>query len=174
MKQLDQLCAVVRRWNATIRLVSPRDCAALESRHVANCMTLIPLIEQLRPRTVIDLGSGAGFPGLVIAIVTGLPVHLVESDLRKAAFLREATRQLGVSAVVHAMRADMLEFTADLVTARALAPLPELWAMSRPLLTAGGTGLFLKGASAPEELRRASHSGLLWSDPAGSVVEMRT
>ena len=173
VKQLDLLCSLVRRWNDTIQLVSPQDCANLETRHVANCLVLTPLVAQLRPASVIDIGSGAGFPGLVVAVTTGVHVHLVEADRRKAEFLREAVRQLQVSASVHAMNSRMLKMTGDVVTARAVAPLPALWDMARHLLNLGGRGLFLKGAAATDELGRSSGSGLLWSERAGTVVEMR-
>lgn len=181
MKHLDALasdrvhalCALIRRWNATVRLVSRNDCALLETRHVANCLALVPLIDQLRPQSILDIGSGGGFPGLIVAIATGRPVHLVESDQRKAEFLREATRSLGLSATVHAMRAEMVTLKVELVTARAVAPLAGLWRLARPLLVPGGIGLFLKGESVRTEMQ-AENPGLLWSEPSAKIVEMGT
>lgn len=176
--KIGALCALIRRWNGTVRLVSRNDCAVLESRHVANCLALVPIIKHLRPRSILDLGSGGGFPGLVVAIATGYPVHLVEADQRKAEFLREATRSLGLTAAVHAMRADMVDMQVEIVTARAVAPLPQLWRMARPLLTPGGTGLFLKGRSVEVEMRatlaETLASGLVWSFPDGTIVELNT
>jgi len=172
VKQLEMLCVLVRRWNDTVRLVSRRDCALLETRHVANCLTLVPLVEQLRPKAILDIGSGGGFPGLVLAIATEIPVHLVEADLRKAEFLREASRRLGLTTTIHAMRAEMVDMKADLVTARAVAPFANLWPVACRLLSEGGTGLFLKGDAVTAELRH-SDPGLAWSWPAGVVVEMR-
>ena len=173
VEQLDRLCALVRRWNNVIRLVSPTDIAVLESRHVANSLTLRPLIEQLNPRTIIDVGSGGGFPGLVVAVVTGLPTHLVEANRRKAEFLREAARHLRVAVTVHAARAETLGIRADLVIARAVAPFPALWNMTRTLLTPQGTALFLKGDAAANEIRNLQAAALLWLLPGGTVVEMR-
>ena len=171
MQRVHALCALIRRWNDTVRLVSRNDCALLETRHVANCLALVPLIEHINPRSIIDIGSGGGFPGLVVAIATGRPIHLVECDRRKAEFLREATRSLGLDATVHAMRAEMVTLKVELVTARAVAPLPDLWSMASPLLKSGGTALFLKGGSAEAEMSGNS-PGLMWSMEGATVVEM--
>ena len=154
-----------------MRLVSRDDCALLETRHVANCLALVPLIQHLRPRSILDIGSGGGFPGLIIAIAIERPIHLVESDKRKAEFLREAARSLGLGATVHAIRVEMVDLQVELVTARAVAPLGDLWRMAKPMLLPGGTGLFLKGNSAEAEMR-TTIPGLLWSLPEGTVVEM--
>ncbi len=109
------------------------------------------------PDRAIDLGSGAGFPGLVLAIATGVPFDLVEADQRKAAFLREAARQTGAPVRVHAVRIEAAAIApAPLVTARALAPLPKLLALAAPLLAPGGTCLFLKGANVQAELTEAA------------------
>jgi 16S rRNA (guanine527-N7)-methyltransferase len=105
----------------------------------------------------IDLGSGGGFPGLVLAIATGIPFDLIESDQRKASFLRTAILQTGAPATVHCCRIeDATEPSAPLVTARALAPLPRLLPLAARLLTDDGTCLFLKGAKAEDELAAAT------------------
>ena len=113
-------------------------------------------------RRWIDLGSGGGFPGLVTAILLSAcddaRVHLVESDKRKAAFLRTAARETGAPAIVHAERIEMvvprLVEPIDAVSARALAPLPKLIGLAQPYLDRGAVGVFPQGESATAELTR--------------------
>ena len=146
---------LLRRWNRTLNLISPADEARIEGRHLVDSLQLAPLIPPAADRA-IDLGSGAGFPGLVLAAVTGVRFALVESDQRKAAFLREAARLLGAPVEVHAQRAEVVRMPpAPLVTARALAPLPRLLALAAPLLAPGGVALFLKGGAVESELTAA-------------------
>ncbi len=109
------------------------------------------------PNRAIDLGSGAGFPGLVLAIATGVPFDLIEADQRKAAFLREAARITGAVVQVHATRIEAAQIIpAPLMTARALAPLPKLLDLAAPLLAPGGVCLFQKGANVQTELTEAA------------------
>ena len=122
----------------------------------------------------IDLGSGGGFPGIVIACaltdVPGARVHLIESNLKKASFLREAVRETGVPAIVHAARIEAVGPTlgaiADYVTARALAPLPDLLEMVAPFLKKGAKALLPKGQDVDIELTKATKS---WNIEAESV-----
>jgi 16S rRNA (guanine527-N7)-methyltransferase len=110
-----------------------------------------------RPGRAIDLGSGAGFPGLILAIATGIHFDLIEADQRKAAFLREAIRLTGAPAHVHAVRVEVANIPpAPLITARALAPLPKLLSLAALLLASGGICLFLKGANVEAELTDAA------------------
>jgi 16S rRNA (guanine527-N7)-methyltransferase len=121
---------------------------------------LVPLIMALRPTRAIDLGSGGGFPGLVLALATGVPFDLVEADKRKAAFLREAARVTAAAVRIHPVRIEDARLpAAPLITARAVAPLPKLLALAAPLLAPGGTCLFLKGATAEDEL---THTATQW------------
>ncbi|MDR3536643.1 MAG: 16S rRNA (guanine(527)-N(7))-methyltransferase RsmG [Acetobacteraceae bacterium] len=144
------------RWNRSVNLVSRADEPVLWERHILDSLQLVPLIPPDATRA-IDLGSGAGFPGLVLAIETGLPFDLIESDQRKAAFLREAARITGASVQVHASRIESCHvMPAPLITARALAPLPKLLALAEPHLAPGGCCLFLKGANANIELTAAT------------------
>jgi 16S rRNA (guanine527-N7)-methyltransferase len=153
---LAQFAALLLRWNRTVNLIARGDEPDLWARHIADSLQLVPLIPPGAGRAV-DLGSGAGFPGLVLAIVTRLPFDLVESDQRKAAFLREAVWATGAPVTVHAARAESVTLPpAPLVTARALAPLPRLLALAKPLLAADGVCLFLKGSSAASELTAAA------------------
>ena len=100
-ERLDRFAALLLRWNGTLNLIAPRDAPIIWQRHIADSLQLAPLIPPGVTRA-IDLGSGGGFPGLVLAIATGLPFDLIESDRRKAAFLRTASAETGASAAVHA------------------------------------------------------------------------
>ena len=124
-------------------------------RHVADSLQLITLM----PRPVargVDLGTGGGFPGLVLAIATGVPFDLIESDRRKASFLRSAVLETGAPATVHCCRIeDAAVPPAALVTSRALAPLVRLLPLAARFLTSDGICLFLKGEKAEEELASA-------------------
>lgn len=148
--------ALLRRWNAKINLVSRADAADIWTRHILDSAQLAPLMPT-GTDSFTDLGSGAGFPGLVLAIVTGRPVQLVESDHRKAAFLREAARETEAAATVHAARAEALTLPpAAAVTARALAPLASLLGLAERFLRPDGICLFPKGATAADELTAAA------------------
>lgn len=152
--------ALLRRWNAKINLVSRAGAADLWQRHIIDSVqlgTLLPPPGMADPG-LTDLGSGAGFPGLVLAITTGRHVALVESDQRKAAFLREAIRTTGANATVHASRIETLDLPpAAAVTARALAPLPHLLSLAYPKLAPGGSCLFPKGETVNDELTAAAN-----------------
>ena len=122
----------------------------------------------------IDLGSGAGFPGLVLASVTGVHFDLVESDQRKAAFLREAARVIGAPVTIHATRIEDLRIEpASLITARALAPLPKLMTLAAPLMSADTICLFLKGKNAEVELTTARSEWHMRTElvPSGTAPE---
>lgn len=153
---LERFAALLLRWNRTVNLVARQDEALLWQRHIANSLQLVPLMAP-RPDRAIDLGSGAGFPGLILALATGVPFDLIEADKRKAAFLREAARVTRAPVQVHAVRIEAAGLpAAPLVTARAVAPLPTLLSLAAPLLAPGGIGLFLKGAGAHAELTEAA------------------
>jgi 16S rRNA (guanine527-N7)-methyltransferase len=132
------------------------------TRHIADSLQLLPLAPEAN--CWIDLGSGAGFPGIVIACALadrpGVTVHLVESTGKKAAFLREVVNLLHLPAVIHAVRIEdfgkNFAMRPDVVTARALAPLEELLKLAQPLLKFGAQGLFPKGQDVEGELTRAS------------------
>jgi 16S rRNA (guanine527-N7)-methyltransferase len=153
---LERFSALLLRWNRTVNLISPRDEPLLWDRHIADSLQLVPLIDPL-PAHATDLGSGAGFPGLILAIATGVPFDLIEADQRKAAFLREAIRITGAPARVCAVRIESAKLApTPLITARALAPLPKLLDLAAPFLTHGGHCLFLKGANVQMELTHAA------------------
>ena len=172
--RLDAYIGLLRHWNRTLNLVSPGDLAGdIGERHIAQSLSLIPYIPEACDR-LVDLGSGGGFPAIPIAIATGHHVDLVESDKRKAAFLQTTLATLGLSGTVWAQRIECSGIPASLcVTARALAPLPQLLAYAHPLLHSGGTALFLKGARVELELEAAQaqwafQSELIELDHTGS------
>ena len=152
----DLFAALLLRWNATVNLVARADEPLLWERHIGDSLQLIPLMEPY-PERAIDLGSGAGFPGLILAIATGVPFDLIEADQRKAAFLREAARITDAPVRIHSLRIEATKLPpAPLVTARAVAALPKLLALAAPLLAPGGICLFLKGANVDIELTHAA------------------
>ena len=177
---LEDFAALLLRWNRTINLIARRDEAQLWQRHIEDSLQLIPLLDPL-PARAIDLGSGGGFPGLVLCIATGIPFDLIESDQRKCAFLREAARLTGAPAKVHACRIEAADVApGPLVTARALAPLDELCALVAPKLAPGGTFLALKGANAAAELTAAKARWHMQVDclpsrtnPEGTILRIR-
>lgn len=154
---------LISKWQRAINLISAGDLADLWGRHMLDSAQLIehmPPIPQGRERVIADLGSGAGFPGMVLAILGAGQVHLIESDQRKCAFLLEAARLTGSRAVVYNCRIEEFPkknpgFKADIVVARGLAPVSKLLEYAAPLLAAGGVCLFLKGDNLPKELTEA-------------------
>lgn len=159
--------ALLRQWQKAVNLVAPGTLQAIWHRHFADSAQLLPLAPP-GPRHWIDLGSGGGFPGLVIAILLAqspsFRVTLIESDTRKAAFLREAARQTavptGVAVDVLSIRAESvrLEVNSSLprvICARALAPLGKLLDLAAPLSPPGTTLLFCKGKGAAVEVQAA-------------------
>jgi 16S rRNA (guanine527-N7)-methyltransferase len=154
--RLEAYAELLRKWNRAVNLVGRATLPAVWHRHMLDSAQLLPLLPAAppeRPRRVVDLGSGAGFPGLVLAILGAGDVHLVESDGRKAAFLREAARVSETPVTVHACRIEALPaLAADVVTARALAPLDQLLAYAAPVLQPDGVALLPKGREAAREL----------------------
>jgi 16S rRNA (guanine527-N7)-methyltransferase len=174
--RLDRFVALLVRWQKRINLIAPSTERTLWTRHVADSLQLLALAPDAR--VWVDLGSGAGFPGLVIACaladVGDARVHLVETNLKKIAFLREAARTTGAPAIVHAAKiedcAAIPPEPMDVVVARALAPLPKLLQLASPLLKSGAVGLFPKGQDVAAELTEASKS---WKVQA-SLTQSRT
>ncbi|MCL6607345.1 MAG: 16S rRNA (guanine(527)-N(7))-methyltransferase RsmG [Geminicoccaceae bacterium] len=173
---LDEL----RRWQARINLVGPSTLDDPWRRHILDCAQLVRFLPP-ETRRVVDLGSGAGLPGLILAILGVPEVHLVESDRRKAAFLLNCKGKLGLhGVVVHAARAEDLNLLpADVVTARALAPLEELLPLALRFAHARTRFLFLKGREVESELTRARRSWKIearlhpsLSSPEGRVLEI--
>jgi 16S rRNA (guanine527-N7)-methyltransferase len=160
LERLELYESLLRKWNPAINLVSRTTLSDAWSRHFVDSAQLLALAP-VDAASWVDLGSGGGFPGLVIAILANelrpdLSVTLVESDQRKAAFLAEVARQIGVAVAVKAERAETLTpCNCDILSARALAPLKELLSLSMRHLKPGGVGLFLKGAQSGAEVAEA-------------------
>jgi len=160
--RLDRFVAVLLQWQQRMNLIAASTESTVWTRHVADSLQLLDLAPGAK--IWVDLGSGGGFPGLAIACALadtpGAQVHLVESIGKKAAFLREAVRETGAPAIVHAERiADFVKHAPDridVVTARALAPLAKLLAEASPLLKTGTIGLFPKGQDVAAELTEAA------------------
>jgi 16S rRNA (guanine527-N7)-methyltransferase len=171
--KLDIYEAELRRWQRIKNLVGPSTLGEIRERHFADSLQLADLAEG---DVWADLGSGAGFPGLVIAIArSGTQVHLVESDSRKCAFLRHAARATGVPAKVWEGRIEAvlpkLDPVPTVVTARALASLDDLLALAAPLLMKGAIGLFPKGRDYSSELTKAAESWRFAADAIPSAVD---
>jgi 16S rRNA (guanine527-N7)-methyltransferase len=161
--RLETLVALLLKWQKTINLVAPKTLDQVWMRHIADGLQILDAAPA-EARIFVDLGSGGGFPGLVLAAALaerpGAKVHLVESDQRKAAFLRESARAMSVPALVHNARIEdaLGSWTegGDVVTARALAPMKRLLELAYPLLKAGMVGIFPKGQDVESELTEAT------------------
>ena len=185
MARLEVYHDLTLKWTPKINLVSKSAQASLWERHFLDSAQLW----EFRPHGAkrwIDLGSGGGFPGMVIAIIAAqaapeLHVTLVESDARKCAFLRTVAREVGIDATVLNQRAeDLPPNQADVVSARALAPIATLLGYAGRILRPGGVCLFLKGRQHDKELEAAAE---MWSfevtkapsltDPDGAILKIK-
>lgn len=175
MTALEAFAAEVRRWTTTVNLVARGGVEDLWGRHVVDSAQVFAACPA-DARLWVDLGSGGGFPGVVVALLArehrpNLRVTLIESDQRKAAFLRQVTRTLGLEAQVLASRVEAVPpQSADVVSARALAPLSELLGLAAPHLKPSGVALFLKGARHAEEVAAARTAWMFDLDSLPSVT----
>lgn len=178
VERLRSFAALVQKWNPTINMVAHSTLGELWHRHIIDSAQLFGCAHQ-EQRLWLDLGSGGGFPGIVIAILAadmlpGLEVALVESDKRKAVFLSEASRQLGLRTSVLASRIEALEHQgACVVSARALAPVSTLCAHAERHLREGGVCAFLKGASVELEIAEARGSWQFEMERVPSLTDAR-
>jgi 16S rRNA (guanine527-N7)-methyltransferase len=158
MADLTAYLALLTEWNAVMNLVGPSALAEFWPRHAYDSAQLLRFAPEAR--TWADLGAGAGFPGLVLAILLkgapGAKVHLVESMAKRCRFLSEVAQKLGLPAEIHNARAEDLGIRVDIVTARACAPLFRLLGYAEPFFKRGATGLFLKGQDVVSELTEAT------------------
>jgi 16S rRNA (guanine527-N7)-methyltransferase len=184
--RLDRFVELLLKWQRVSNLIADSTVPHLWTRHIADSLQLIPLAPEAR--TWVDLGSGAGFPGLVLGCVlgdtSGARVHLVESNAKKAAFLREAARVSGAGAAVQHGRAEDVipdwREPVDVVTARALAPLSVLVEFAAPMVKRGAKALLLKGQDVEAELTETTkywniEAVILPSrtDSTGRIIEIR-
>ena len=178
LERLDAFVPLFLKWQRAVQLVAASTLPNLWTRHIADSLQLLDLAYDAK--TWADLGTGGGFPGLVLAIARakepGWLMHLIESDTRKAAFLREAVRVTGAAAKVHAERIESVAKRlgkVDVVTARALAPLPRLIGLAAPLLEQGARGIFLKTQYVGEELTDTTKSWSIKSTVVPSLTDSR-
>lgn len=182
LDQLSDFADLVYKWNAKINLVARSTASEVLERHIADSYQLVRHAPE--SGTWVDLGSGGGFPGIVLAIATrdqtGLEVSMIESDTRKCAFLREAIRTLKLRAKVHNARIEKATpFSADVVSARALAPLHQLLAHMERHANPTGRGIFMKGQTWQDEVQEAEktwdfehHAIQSQTNPAAAILEI--
>lgn len=165
-EKLQVYADLLLKWQKTINLISPGTIPDLWQRHFADSWQVFELAPEAR--LWLDIGSGAGFPGLVTAIryaddPTAAEVHLIESDQRKCAFLQTVVRETYCPAVIHCGRIEdvlpKLDLKFEAVSARALAPLPKLIDYTKPCLEGGAIGIFPKGETAEAEIYEVSRTG---------------
>ncbi len=179
LKRLEHYLELLGRWQRAINLVGAKTLEDPWRRHILDSAQLITYLPSPSCK-IVDLGSGAGLPGLVLAILGQSNVHLVESDQRKCQFLREAARSLSVDITIHAKRIESLtHLSPDFLTARALAPLPRLLDLASSHLCRKTICLFLKGQRGKDELTEAGKSWMMasqvypsLSDPSASVLKL--
>jgi 16S rRNA (guanine527-N7)-methyltransferase len=160
--RLDRYVDLLLEWQAKTNLVAPSTLPNLWTRHISDSLQLLSLAPSAK--TWVDLGSGGGFPGVVLACALaetpGVNVHLIERNAKKAAFLREAIRVTSAIGTVHLAdigdSVDRIAGPIDCVTARALAPLHQLIGFAEPLVGKGAKALFLKGQDVEAELTEAT------------------
>jgi 16S rRNA (guanine527-N7)-methyltransferase len=177
--RLDAYAALLAQWNERINLVGRDTLRDIWRRHFLDAAQLFPYLPP-STRSLIDLGSGAGFPGLVLAILGVSGVELVESDARKCAFLREAARIADAPVTIHHARIEAVaSHEVDVVTARACAPLDRLLFMAQRFIAPYTICLFLKGERAGEELTAARRGWTMRAachpsraDPRGVILKL--
>ncbi len=180
IQRLDTHRKLLAEWSERMNLVGPKELELYWGRHALDCAQLARLAPEAR--RWVDLGAGAGFPGLILACLladeAGAMVHLVESTTKKAKFLEEAIRVIGLPAKVFNDRIEAFgagDGRYEVVTARALAPLPRLMGYAKPILDRGAQGLFLKGADLDAELAAtdALNGGAYQVDVLESISDPR-
>lgn len=183
LDRLKAYAALLAEWQARMNLLAAGEAEELWRRHMLDSAQLVPIAPEDATQWA-DLGSGAGFPGLVVAVILadrpGMHMSLIESNARKAAFLRESVRITGAPASVLNARAEALApLNAEIVTARALSPLPELLELLERHGAPGGIGLFLKGKDVAHELTEARKAWTFavdmlpsQTDPGGTILRI--
>ncbi|HEY2539821.1 MAG TPA: 16S rRNA (guanine(527)-N(7))-methyltransferase RsmG [Stellaceae bacterium] len=173
LARLEAYAELLIRWSARINLVGRDTLADLWRRHVLDSAQLLPLIPD-SAQSLIDLGSGAGFPGLVLAILGVRGVELVEADSRKAAFLREAARITEANPTIRPCRiAAVPSHPVDVVSARALAPLDRLLGLAWPFVGPATICLLPKGENVGQELTLARKGWTMTVSMHGSIADPR-
>lgn len=148
---------LILKWQPALNLVGPDTIGQLWWRHIIDSAQLYPYIEENAGASLCDLGSGAGFPGMVLAIMGHHPVTLVDSDRKKNIFLKEAALATKISPTIFCERIENLREKFSIITSRACAPLTQLLEYAFPLLEKSGSLFLLKGATADTEIITATH-----------------
>lgn len=185
LERLEAYVALLRKWQPKVNLVANRSLKDVWRRHILDSAQLGPLLPAAGG-VVADIGSGAGFPGMVLAITQDhnkAEIHLIESNERKCAFLMEVNRTTQAGAIIHHCRVENLpelpELKTDVVTARGVASMGKLLLYANPMLKKGGQCLFLKGRKWREELTETKKNWIIkeslipsLSEPSGMVVKL--
>lgn len=151
-EKLDCYVQLLIKWQARINLISSKTLPEIWHRHILDSAQLVSYLPKT-PSVILDMGSGAGLPGVILAILTRHQLHLVESDSRKIAFMRTALRETCASAILHEQRMEAVPaLRPDIITARALAPLSQLITLASAQHHEKIEYLFLKGREAKQEL----------------------
>ncbi|MCI5048884.1 MAG: 16S rRNA (guanine(527)-N(7))-methyltransferase RsmG [Rickettsiales bacterium] len=151
--QLNQYVDLLMKWQSKINLISPTTVSDIWNRHILDCAQLYPLIDS--HQTILDIGSGAGLPGLILSIMGAEDIHLVESDQRKAIFLKECKNTLGLNCAILDKRAENVSLTAHTITSRACASLSKLFALAAHNIEEGTICVFPKGENYAREIEEA-------------------
>lgn len=174
LAKLEAYVALLLKWQAKINIIGPSTAEQVWDRHIADSLQLAPLVDRFVPEgpvCLLDMGSGAGLPGIPLALhlaqSRSMHAHLVDSNSKKAAFLREAVRLTGLAGDVHCRRIEAVEPAQtipapNIVVSRALAPLDQLAQWALPWIEQGAVGMFLKGRSVEKEVAA--------TDPSRPVV----
>ena len=182
LERLEAYVALLRKWQPKVNLVASRSLEDVWRRHILDSAQLAPLLPAAGG-VMADIGSGAGFPGMVLAITQDsdqTEIHLIESNERKCAFLMEINRMNQAGAIIHQCRVENLpELKTDVVMARGVASMEKLLLYANPMLKKGGQCLFLKGEKWREELTEVQKNWIIkestipsLSDPSGMVVKL--
>ncbi len=180
LERLKTYVALLNKWQDKINLVSKDSLTDVWRRHILDSAQLAPLIGS-QIKSIADIGTGAGFPGMVLAIIGAAEeIHLIESNERKNAFLREVNRMTKAGTIIHNIRVEKLqEVSVDLVVSRAVASLEQLLQYVNPLLKKGGQCLFLKGKKWREEWTEVQKKWIInesviqsLSDPSGMILKL--
>jgi 16S rRNA (guanine527-N7)-methyltransferase len=179
-ERLSAYLDLLARWRKTTNLIAESTFPSIWTRHIADSAQLIALAPEAT--RWVDMGSGAGFPGLVIAIqladLSGAVVHLIESDRRKCAFLRDAVRVTGARAAIHPKRVEAVDSLSlgavDAVTARAFAPLPLTLKLARRWIERGAVGVFPRGESARDQVAALPEATAYAIETVPSLIDARS
>lgn len=175
LDRLEVLVKLLLEWQKHINLIAPSTIPDIWSRHVIDSLQLLPLLPR-GTQAIADLGSGAGFPALVLAATQSATIHMYETNSKKVAFLHEALRQMKCAGMVHRERLPTLTALpqVQVVTARAFAALPLLLNLAEPFMRRGAIGLFHKGQDVDTEVNEAAKTWNISYEKHPSVTDSQS